>query len=151
MGYNARLNPQSQATGSFASIATNSSSHQVIFSPVGSGQIVGARFINGATSSVASGTTAASAMNVYVLKNEVASASTASIVASSRLGVVATLATATLAMGTATGTANVQRFVNGDVYVAHIYGGIGNNRNNAGCVVQVDYVYGHSLDGSATP
>ena len=151
MGYNARLNPPSAVTGSFASIATNGSAHQILFSPVGSGQIVGARFINGATSSVASGTTAGSSMNVYVLKNEIASASTASIVAASRLAQVATLATATLTMGTATGTSNVQRFVNGDVYVAHIYGGVGNNRNNAGAVVQVDYIYGHSLDGSATP
>lgn len=151
MGYNARLNPPSAVTGSFASIATNGSAHQVIFSPVASGQIVGAKFINGATSSVASGTTAGSSMNVYVLRNEVATASTASIMASSRLGQVATLATATLTMGTATGTSNLQRFVNGDVYVAHVIGGVGNNRNNAGCVVQVDYVYGHSLDGSATP
>lgn len=150
MGYNARLNPQSQTTGSFASIATNSSAHQVIFSPVGSGQIVGARFINGATSSVASGTTAASAMNVYVLKNEIASASTASILGSRRLPEVATLATATLTLNTSTST-NTQRFVNGDVYVAHIYGGAGNNRNNAGCSVQVDYIYGYSLEGSLTP
>ena len=150
MGYNARLNPMSQTTSSFASIATNGSANQVIFSPVGSGQIVGARFINGATSSVASGTTAGSSMNVYVLKNEVASASTASIAASRRLPEVATLATATLNLTTATGTANVARFVNGDVYVAHIYGGVGNNRNNAGAAVQVDYMYAYSIEGSTS-
>ena len=140
MGFNARINPQSAMTASFASIATNASATNVLFSPEQSGQIIGGRFINGATSSVASGTTAASAMNVYVMKTAIDTA--ASVVCSERLGQVATLGTATLTMSTSTA---LTRFTNGAVYLAQVYGGAGNNRNNAGAIVQVDFMYAHSL------
>jgi hypothetical protein len=147
LGYNARQNPQSISTGSFASIATNGSAHQALFSPTAAGQIIAGRFVNGATSSVASGTTAGSSMNVYVLKGEIASASTASTVCSRRLPSVATFATATLTMSTSTA---VTRFSAGDVYIAHVYGGVGNDRNNAGCIVQVDYMYAHAATDDTT-
>lgn len=144
MGYNARLNPKSAVTGSFASVATNSSSLQVAFSAERAGQIIGARFINGVTSSVASGTTAASALNVYVYKT--ASSTTASNVASVALAQVATLATSALTMATSTA---LTRFAAGAVYCAELIGGAGNNRNNAGAVVQVDYMYAEAASDSA--
>lgn len=145
MGYNPRLNPIAAVTGSFASVATNSSALQVCFSAERAGQIIGARFINGATSSVASGTTAGSAMNVYVYKT--ASDTAASAVGSARLGQVDTLATATLTMSTSTA---LTRFAAGAVYAAEILGGAGNNRNNAGACVQVDFMYAHAADDDAT-
>ena len=145
MGYNARNNPLTARTGTFASVATNSSSMQPVFSPAGAGQIINARFINGATSSVASGTTAGSAMNVYVYKT--ASDTAASAVASARLAVVATLGTATLTMGTSTA---LTRFTDGDVYAAELIGGAGNNRNNAGATVQVAYMYAHAATDDTT-
>ncbi len=146
MGFNARANPKSAVTASFASIATNASATAMVFSPSGAGQIIGGRFINGATSSVASGTTAASALNVYVMKTAIDTA--ASAVCSAALGQVATLATATLTMSTSTA---LTRFSDGAVYLAQIYGGAGNNRNNAGCVVQVDYMYAHTATDDTTP
>lgn len=145
MGYNARLNPLTTVTGSFASVATNGSALQVLFSPNGSGQVILGRFINGATSSVASGTTAGSAMNVYVYKT--ASDTAASAVGSARLAQVATLATADLTMSTSTA---LTRFTNGDVYCAEVMGGAGNNRNNAGACVQLDYMYAHAASDDAT-
>ena len=145
MGYNARLNPHSANTGSFASIATNSSALKLLFSAERAGQIIGARFINGATSSVASGTTAGSAMNVYVYKT--ASDTAASNVASAALGQVATLGTGVLTMSTSTA---LTRFAAGAVYCAEIIGGAGNNRNNGGCIVQVDFMYAHAADDDAT-
>lgn len=145
MGYNPRLNPKSAMTGTYASIATNSSSLQVAFAAAGAGQIISARFINGVTSSVASGTTAASAMNVYVYKT--ASDTAASAVGSARLAQVATLATADLTMSTSTA---LTRFTAGDVYCAEVFGGAGNNRNNAGAVVQVDFMYAHAATDDAT-
>lgn len=145
MGYNARLNPM-QSGVNFGSVATNSSAHTVVLSPLGSGQVLGARFINGLTSTVASGTTAGSALNVYVYKT--ASDTAASAVASARLGAVATAATAALTMSTATA---LTRFANGDVYLAELIGGAGNNVSNAGCRVQVAYMYAHTVTDSATP
>lgn len=145
MGYNPRLNPLSALTATFGSVATNSSSLGVCFSAERAGQIIGARFINGATSSVASGTTAGSSMNVYVYKT--ASDTAASAVGSARLAQVATLATSTLTMSTSTA---LTRFAAGAVYCAELIGGAGNNRNNAGARVQVDFMYAHAADDDAT-
>ena len=145
MGYNARLHPYVVATN-FGSIATGGSALNVLFNPNRGGMVIGARFVNGATSSVASGTTAGSALNVYVYKT--ASDTSASAVASARLGEVATLATA--AVGLATSTA-LTRFSAGDVYCAELSNGAGNERDNDGCVVQIAYMYAFSLEGTATP
>lgn len=146
MGYNARLNARQITTGSFASVATDSSSLQVLFSPTLAGQIISARFVNGATATVASGTTAGSALNVYVYKT--ASDTAASAVASARLGAVGTLATSTLTMSTSTA---LTRFSNGNVYCAELIGGAGNDNSNAGAMVQVSVMYGHARDDTATP
>lgn len=135
MGYNARLNPNGARTASFASVATNASSNIPVVSPTASGQVISARFVNGTTSSVASGTTAGSAVNCYVFKN---ASNAASIVASGRLGQVATYGTADLSISTDTA---LSRFVNGDVLLAEFVGGVGNNRNNAGCFIQVGFMY----------
>lgn len=145
MGYNARLNPAVRKTA-FASVASDSSTLQVLFSPSLSGQILNARFINGATSSVASGTTAGSAVNVYVYKT--ASSTTASNVASARLAAVATLATATLTMSTSTA---LTRFSNGDVYCGEIIGGAVQDPLQAGACIQIAYCYGQARDDTATP
>ena len=145
MGYNARLNVLTADTDAFASVATNSSAIQQIFAAERAGQVVSAIFWNGSTSSVASGTTAGSAMNVYVYKT--ASSTTASVAASGALAVVATLGTQALTMSTATA---LTRFAAGDLYLAELIGGAGNNRNNAGAQVILRYMYGHSTD-SATP
>lgn len=144
MGFNPRANPHTQKA-QFASVATNASSNLPVVCPAGAGQILGARFVNGATSSVASGTTAGSAVNVYVYKT---ASSTDSQVASARLGQVATLATATLTMSTSSA---LTQFSNGDVYLAEFVGGAGNNRDNAGCFIQVSFMYAHTRTDTATP
>lgn len=141
-GYNPRLMPLHKATGTFASIATNGSSAQFIqWTPIGSGQIFAARFVNGTTSSVASGTTAGSAMNVYVHKNAIDTA--ASAVGKVALAEVATLGTQNLSMSTST---TLTRFSGGEQYIGQIFGGAGNNRNNAGCYIQIDFMYAYTQD-----
>lgn len=144
MGYNARLNPRSHRTTEFGSVATDSSALNVVFSPSASGQIIAARFINGPTATVASGTTAGSALNVYVYKT---ASNTGSRVASAALPAVATLATATLTMSTSTA---LTRFANGAVYCAELVGGAGNNADNTGAKVEVHYMYAEAATDDAT-
>jgi hypothetical protein len=146
MGYNARLAPRGARTTEFASVATDGSSLNVLFSPSLSGQVLAARFINGPTATVASGTTAGSALNVYVYKT--ASNTAASAVASAALGAVGTLATATLTMSTSTA---LTRFTDGAVYCAELIGGAGNNNSNAGAKVELFFEYAHAADDDATP
>lgn len=146
MAYNTRLHPQHRATGTFASIATNGSSAQFFqWTPTGAGQIFAARFVNGSTSSVASGTTAGSAMNVYVHKNAIDTA--ASAVASGRLAEVATLGTQALSVSTST---SLTRFSGGEQYIGQVFGGAGNNRNNAGAYIQIDFMYGQAGEQGGT-
>jgi hypothetical protein len=85
-------------------------------------------------------------MNVYVFKT--ASDTAASAVGSARLAEVATMATSTLTMSTSTA---LTRFTDGDVYMAEIRGGAGNDRNNAGACVQVAYMYAQTRTDTATP
>lgn len=146
MPFNARMDPRQAATGTFASVATNGSSNQIIrWVPIGSGAFINVRFVNGTTSSVASGTTAGSAMNVYVYKTAIST--TNSVVGSARLAQVATLATQALGLSTST---TFNRFSGGEQYIAEIYGGAGNDRDNAGAYVVIDYMYAHNLpDGSS--
>lgn len=145
MGYNARLNPM-QAVTNFGSVATDGSACNTLFNACFPGQILGARFVNGATSSVASGTDAGSSLNVYIFKN--ASDTSASVVASSRLAQVATLATINLTLATST---SLQRFSAGDSYFGALLNGAGNDANNAGAILQVSYMYGWSFPDTATP
>lgn len=145
MGYNARLNPRQIQTGSFGSVATDGSALQVLFSPSASGQVVGARFVNGNTATVASGTTAGSAMNVYVYKT---ASATGSRVASAALGAVGLLGTGTLTLSTST---TLTRFSNGAVYCAELVGGAGNDNSNAGAAVVIDVMYADASADDATP
>jgi hypothetical protein len=145
MGYNARLNPMTAVTN-FGSVATDSSALHAVFTPHFAGQVVGVRLVNGATAAIASGTTAGSALNVYVMKN--ASDTAASAISSSALGSVATLATVNLTMSTST---SLQRFSAGDVYCAQLVGGVGNDADNSGAIVQISYMYAWSQSGTATP
>lgn len=145
MGYNPRANPFIATGTPYASVATDASSVNVLFSPLQSGQILGARFVNGAAATVASGTTAGSALNVYVYKT---ASSTDSQVASARLGAVATLATSALTMSTATA---LTRFDAGAVYLSELVGGAGNDNSTAGARVQVAYMYAHTRTDTATP
>lgn len=146
MPFNARLDPRQAATGTFASVATNGSANQIIrWVPIASGAFINARFVNGTTSSVASGTTAGSAMNVYVYKTAIDTA--ASVVASARLAQVATLATQAMTLSTST---TFNRFSGGEQYIAEVYGGAGNARDNAGAYIVLDYMYAHNLpDGTS--
>ncbi len=145
MGYNARLNPQCAVTN-FGSVATDSSNLHVLFTPHFAGQIVGARLVNGAAATIASGTTAGSALNVYVMKT--ASDTSASVLASSQLGAVAALGTVNLTLATSTA---LQRFSAGDVYCALMIGGAGNDNSTDGLIVQVAYMYGWAHANTATP
>lgn len=145
MGYNARLNPMSVESATFASIATNSSSYVPLFAAERAGQVLGAIFWNGTTSSVASGTTAASAMNVYVYKT---ASNTDSIVASAALAQVATLGTQALTLSTNTA---LTRFAAGGLLLGEVQGGAGNNRNNAGAKIVLRYMYAYAADDDATP
>lgn len=147
MGYNARLNPMCAVTN-FGSVATDGSALHVLFNPNQAGQVLGARLVNGAAATIASGTTAGSAVNVYVMKNESASASTASHLASSQLGAVAALGTVNLALATSTA---LQRFTAGDVYTALVIGGAGNDNSTDGLIVQIAYMYGWAQPNTATP
>ena len=143
MGFNPRLAPK-MAKMTFGSVATDGSSAGALFCPERAGQLLGARFVNSGTASVVSGTTAASALNVYVHKN----AMSGSIAASARLGEVATFATATLTLATST---SLQRFSAGDVYVAELVGGAGNDASQAAAIVQIHYMYGWSFPDTTTP
>lgn len=145
MGFNARLAPK-RAHAVFGSVATDGSSLAVLFSAERAGQMLTARFVNGAAATVASGTTAGSALNVYVYKT--GSSTSASVVASKALGAVATLATATLTMSTSTA---LTRFSAGDVYCAELIGGAGNDNSTAGAHVQVHYMYSWTFPDTATP
>jgi hypothetical protein len=145
MGYNARLHPH-HAVSVFGSVATDATASPTLFSAAFPGQILGARLVNGATASVASGTTAGSSLNVYVTKN--ASDTSASALCASRLAAVATLATINLALATST---SLQRFSAGDTYGAHLVGGAGNDADNSGLIVQLSYMYGWSFPDTASP
>lgn len=146
MSYNARLNPRSFSSEPIGSVATDGSSATLpIFSPSAAGQVIAARFINGNTATVASGTTAGSALNVYVYKT---ASSTDSQVASAALGAVATLATATLTMSTSTA---LTRFTDGSVYCCDVIGGAGNDNSNAGARIQIDVMYAQAATDDATP
>lgn len=141
MGYNSRLHPFVARDGNgFGSVATDGSENIAIFSPWASGQVLGARFVNGTTSTVASGTTAGSSLNLYVYKN---ASNAASIVASVRAGAVATYGTLALTLSTSTA---LQRFVNGDVLIAEAVGGAGNDTSQAGAFIEVSYMYAYDDD-----
>ena len=145
MGYNARLNPHTAAVH-FGSVATDATASPALFTAAFPGQVLGARLVNGVTASVASGTTAGSSVNVYITKN--ASDTSASLLCSSRLAAVATLATVNLTIATST---SIQRFSAGDTYGAHFVGGAENNADNSGLMMQISYMYAWSFPDTATP
>lgn len=145
MGYNARLNPQIAAVN-IGSVATDAVAAPALFAAAQAGQILNARLVNGNAATIASGTTAGSALNIYVCKN--ASDTAASAVASVACGAVAVLATATLTMSTST---SLTRFSAGDVYGAVVVGGAGNDNSTDGAVIEVSYMYGWARPDTATP
>lgn len=148
MGFNARLHPQTAGcTPSFGSVATDGSEIQTLFAAERAGQVLGAIFWNGTANSVASGTTAGSAVNVYVYKTASAAGSR---VASARLAAVATLATQALTLSTATG---LTRFSEGNVYLSEVVGGAGmtTDGNTLGSKIILRYMYAEATDDDATP
>lgn len=149
MGYNARLHPQTADTKQgFASVATDASEIQPLFAAERAGQVLSAIYWHGTTgSSIGSGTTAASAVNLYVYKTASAAGSR---VASVRCGEVATLATVALTMSTSTA---LTRFAAGNIYLAELVGGAGmtSDASTLGSRIILRYMYAEATDDDATP
>lgn len=147
MGFNPRLYPLSAESATFGSVATNSSARIPFFVAKAAGQVLGASIVNGTTASVASGTTAGSAVNVYLTKTSTATGSRIASFNGSGTD-IATQASQALTMSTSTA---LTRFSAGDLFFAEVVGGAANNASNAGLFVQLDYIYGHAVSDSATP
>ena len=143
---NERLGPRSFRSATFASVATNSSSYVPVARMAAAGQVVGAFFQNGTTSSATSGTTTGSSASVVLYKNASNAASIISTFNGSGTA-VATLASATLVTSS---TAN-GRFAAGDLLIAEFKGGVADNGSQLGCYVQVDIVYGQETGTTPSP
>lgn len=139
------LSPLTVNSATFGSVATNASARNGIMRMAGSGQVLNAFIVNGTTTSIVSGTTAGSSVTITLYKN----ASNAASIISSFNGSGTTVATAGSATLVTSSTAN-SRFVAGDLLIAEFTGGAANNASNAGCWVQVDYVYGYETGTTAS-
>jgi hypothetical protein len=135
------LRPNRFQSPAIGSIATNGSA-AFIFGPMTfPGQVTGAWFQNGTTSSATSGTTTGSSASVVLYKN---ASSAGSIIATFNGSgtAVATLATAALVTSGTAGSTNSQ-FAAGDKFIAQVLGGAANNGSQADAVIAIDYVYGY--------
>lgn len=139
-----RLTPQHIKSATFGSVATNSSSYVPVIRAASDGEVLDAWIVNGTTTSIVSGTTTGSAVTITLYKN----ASNAASIISSYNGSGTTVATLGSASLVTSSTAN-GRFTAGDLLIAEFTGGAANNASNAGCFVQVDFVYGYET--GATP
>ena len=139
MGLNARLAPITYHS-TFGSVATNSSARQLIFLAPVTGEIVGARIVNGTVTSVVSGTTTGSAVSIVLYAN--ASATGSRIATFNGSGTtIATAARQELLTSGTTGTTN-GRIASGSQVIAEFIGGVVNNASNAGLRVEVDFMPG---------
>lgn len=147
MGFNARLNPESIVSPEMASCATNSSARIPFFIAPRACQILSAKALNGTTTSIVSGTTTGSSVDLYLCKN---STSTGSRIASFNGSgtTVATQGTAVLTLSTSTA---LSRLAAGDILFFEFVGVANNNASNAGLKLQVDYMYAYGADDTATP
>jgi hypothetical protein len=140
MGLNERLAPNTNRSATFGSVATNSSARERIFSAPVAGEIVGARIVNGTTTSVVSGTTTGSAVSIVLYAN--ASAAGSRIATYNGSGTtIATAAVQALLTSGASGTVN-GRIASGSQVVAEFIGGAANNASNLGLFVEVDFMPG---------
>ena len=140
MGLSARLAPVTYRSATFGSVATNSSARERIFSAPVAGEIVGARIINGTTTSIVSATTTGSAASIVLYAN--ASNSASRIATYNGSGTtIATAGQQPLLTSGSTGTTN-GRIAAGSQVVAEFIGGAANNASNAGCFVEVDFLPG---------
>src|SRR3990167_419590 len=105
MPFNDRIGPYTVRSATIASIATNSSSYFPILVAEFAGEVVGAKFVNGTTSSATSGTTTGSSASVVLYKN---ASNAGSIIATFNGSgtAVATLGSAVLLTSGTTGTTN---------------------------------------------
>lgn len=142
-----RLGPRTILSPAFGSVATNGSSTLLAWVAPAAGQITGARIVNNsAGSTIASGTTAGSAVTISLYKTASAAASLVASFNGSGT-TVASLNTAALIVNTA--TAANQRFVAGDLFLVEYTGGAANNVSNAGCAVSIEFILGR--ENGATP
>ena len=148
MGLNERLAPVTYKSATFGSVATNSSARSGIFAAPVDGEIVGARIVNGTTTSIVSGTTTGSSASIVIYAN--ASDAGSRIATYNGSGTtVATAAQAALLTSGTTGTTN-GRIAAGSLVIAEFLGGAANNASNAGCFVEVDFLPG-AYETGATP
>ena len=140
MGLNARLAPITYRGATFGSVATTASARERIFSAPVAGEIVGARIVNGTTTSVVSGTTTGSAVSIVLYAN--ASGAASRIATYNGSGTtIATAAVEPLLTSGTTGTTN-GRIASGSQVIAEFVGGVANNASNAGLFVEVDFMPG---------
>lgn len=142
-----RLYPLGARSATIGSIATNGSSYFPILRAAGDGEVTGAFFINGTTSSATSGTTTASSASVVLYKNASSAGSVIATFNGSGTN-VATLGSAVLLTSGTTGTTN-GRFAAGDLIIGEVVGGAANNGSQAGGYIAVNFVYGRQT--GATP
>ncbi len=149
MPENDALSPKRFISATIGSIATNGSSYFPIGGPMPyAGEVLGAYFQNGTTSSATSGTTTGSSASVILYKN---ASSAGSIIATfNGSGTnVATLGTATLLVSGTTGTVNA-KFSAGDILIGEVDGGAANNGSQAGAFIAVDVMYGRQTGTTPT-
>mgnify|MGYP001605289905 CR=1 FL=1 len=152
MGLNERLAPYTANSGTWGSVATNSSAMAggaapVFFVAPVAGEVVGARLVNGTTTSIDSGTTLASGASAILYANASGTASRIATWNSSGT-VVATNGRAELTISGTTGTTNA-RLASGSALLAELLGGAANNNSNAGAHVEVDFMAAYQT--GATP
>jgi len=109
------------------------------------GEIVGARIVNGTTTSIVSGTTTGSSASIVLYANASGTASRIATYNGSGTTIATAGSQALLTSGT-TGTTN-GRIASGSAVVAEFIGGAANNASNAGCFVEVDFLPGGYATG----
>ena len=152
MGLNERLAPKTILSGTWGSVATDSSAMAggaapVFFVAPVAGEVVGARLINGTTTSIVSGTTTASAASIILYANASGTASRIATYNGSGTTVATSGVTPLIISGT-TGTTNA-RLASGSALLAEFIGGAANNASNAGARVEVDFIPAYQT--GATP
>src|SRR3990167_6662244 len=125
MGLNERLSPATHKSGTWGSVATKSSAMAggaapVFFVAPVAGEVVGARLVNGTTTSIDSGTTTASGASVILYANASGTASRIATWNSSGT-IVATSGVAALVISGTTGTTNA-RLASGSALLAEFLG-----------------------------
>lgn len=149
MPENDALRPMRFQTPAIGSIATNASSQWLVAGPMTyAGEVVGAWFQNGTTSSATSGTTTGSSASFILYKNAVSAGSIIATFNGSGTN-VATLGTAALVTSGTAGSTN-GRFAAGDRLWVEAKGGAANNGSQADAIISVDAVYGYATGATPT-